>query len=43
MAIFHKAESLLGTGMKCVDLTEECIKVLGVHMSYNKELQGDKK
>ena len=29
-------------GMKCLDLTKECIKVLGVHISYNRKLQGDK-
>ena len=29
-------------GMKCLDLTKECIKVLGVHISYNRKLQDDK-
>ena len=28
--------------MKCLDLTKECIKVLGVHISYNRKLQDDK-
>ena len=28
-------------GMKCVDLTAESIKILGVHFSYNKKLQND--
>ena len=30
-------------GMKCLDLTKECIKILGVHISYNRKLQDDKK
>ena len=30
-------------GMKCLDLTKECIKVLAVHISYNRKLQDDKK
>ena len=29
-------------GMKNVDLTKETIKILGVHLSYNKKLQDDK-
>ena len=29
-------------GTKCLDLTKEFIKVLGVHMSYNRKLQDDK-
>ena len=29
-------------GMKCLDLTKECIKILGVHISYNRKLQDDK-
>ena len=29
-------------GMKCLDLTKECIKVLGVHILYNKKLQDNK-
>ena len=29
-------------GMKCLDLTKECIKALGVHISYNRKLQEDK-
>ena len=29
-------------GLKCLDLTKECIKVLGVHISYNRKLQDDK-
>ena len=29
-------------GMKCLDLTKECIKVLGVHISDNRKLQDDK-
>ena len=28
--------------MKCLDLTKECIKILGVHVSYNRKLQDDK-
>ena len=28
--------------MKCLDLTKECIKVLGVHISYNRKRQDDK-
>ena len=28
-------------GLKNIDLTKECIKVLGVHISYNKKLQDD--
>ena len=30
-------------GMKCLDLATECIKVLGLHISYNRNLQNDKK
>ena len=30
-------------GMKCLDLAIECIKVLGLHISYNRNLQNDKK
>ena len=29
-------------GMKCLDLTKECIKILGVHISYNRKLQDNK-
>ena len=29
-------------GMKCLDLTKECIKVLRVHISYNKKVQDNK-
>ena len=29
-------------GMKCLDLTKGCTKVLGVHISYNRKLQDDK-
>ena len=29
-------------GMKCLDLTKECIKVLVVHILYNKKLQDNK-
>ena len=29
-------------GMKCIDLTKECLKVLGMHISYNRKLQDDK-
>ena len=29
-------------GMKCLDLIKECIKILGVHISYNRKLQDDK-
>ena len=28
-------------GLKNIDLTRECIKILGVHLSYNKKLQDD--
>ena len=28
--------------MKCLDLTKECIKVLGVHISYDRKPQDDK-
>ena len=28
--------------MKCLDLTKECIKVLGVHILYNRTLQDHK-
>ena len=28
--------------MKCLDLTKECIKILGVHISYNRKFQDDK-
>ena len=30
-------------GMKCLDLATECIKVLRLHISYNRNLQNDKK
>ena len=30
-------------GMKCLNLTKECIKILGVYVSYNKKLQDDMK
>ena len=29
-------------GMKRLDLTKECIKILGAHISYNRKLQHDK-
>ena len=29
--------------MKCVDLNNETVKILGVHFSYNKNLEQDKK
>ena len=29
-------------GMKCLDLTKECIKILGGHISYNRKLQDNK-
>ena len=29
-------------GMKCVDLNNETVKILGVHFSYNKNLEQDK-
>ena len=28
-------------GLKSLDLTKESIKILGVHISYNKRLEGD--
>ena len=30
-------------GIKCIDLTTETIKILGVHFSYNQKLQTQKK
>ena len=30
-------------GMKCVNLNKETVKILGVHFSYNKNLDQDKK
>ena len=30
-------------GMKCVNLNNETVKILGVHFSYNKNLEQDKK
>ena len=30
-------------GIKCIDLTRETIKILGVHFCYNKKLQIQKK
>ena len=30
-------------GMKCVDLNNETVEILGVHLSYNKNLEQDKK
>ena len=37
--------SLKGVKMalKCIDLTTETIKILGVHFSYNQKLQTQKK
>ena len=29
-------------GMKCVNLNNETVKTLGVHFSYNKDLEQDK-
>ena len=29
-------------GMKCVNLNNETVKILGVHFSYNKNLEQDK-
>ena len=29
-------------GMKCVNLNKETVKILGVHFSYNKNLEQDK-
>ena len=29
-------------GMKAVDLTKECVKILGIYFSYNKEVMNDK-
>ena len=29
-------------GMECLDLTKECIKILGVYISYNRKVQDDK-
>ena len=29
-------------GMECVDLTKSCLKILGIHFSYNKILQNEK-
>ena len=29
-------------GIKCIDLTTETIKILGVHFSYNQKLQTQK-
>ena len=29
-------------GMKCVNLNDETMKILGVHFSYNKNLEQDK-
>ena len=37
-----KGANMALCGMKCLDLTNECIKVLGVHISYNRKLQDDK-
>ena len=30
-------------GMRCVNLHEDTIKILGIHYSYNKQLENDKK
>ena len=30
-------------GMKCFNLNNETVKILGVHFSYNKNLEQDKK
>ena len=30
-------------GMKCVNLNKETVEILGVHFSYNKNLEQDKK
>ena len=30
------------SGMKCVNLNNETVKILGVHFSYNKDLEQDK-
>ena len=39
---FLKSVNMALCGMKCLDLTKEYVKVLGVHMSSNRKLQGDK-
>ena len=28
--------------MKCINLNEETVKILGIHFSYNKKLEEDK-
>ena len=30
------------SGMKCVNLNNKSVKILGVHFSYNKDLEQDK-
>ena len=37
-----KSVNVARCGMKCLDLTKECIKVLGVHISYDRKPQDDK-
>ena len=37
-----KSVNVAFRGMKCLDLTEECIKVLGVRIPYSTKLQDDK-
>ena len=29
------------SGMKCLNLTKETVKILGVHFSYNKKLEDE--